>query len=349
MENVPGAVYRCEVDADWTMVGIGDDIERITGFPAADFIASARRSFSSIIHPEDLERVHRECREAIAADRPFALEYRAGTRRGRLALDPGPGRQDARPPRPRVARRDHLRHHRAACRRAGAARARRRGRAHRRAAGLARADLRGRRRRPPPARARSPRRRPAAPARRARSGSASPNASCPRAMPPRCSAQARAELDAGLAELRELARGIHPAVLTDHGLSAAVRALAMRCAIPVEMRRRALRPARAGDRDRALLHGRRGADQRRPVRGRLRRHGPPLPGRRLGRGRGRGRRLRRRRPAAGLRPARARRTGSARSRAPWRSRARPAAARGSARACSCRRKADRSDGPRRVP
>src|SRR6187200_2398219 len=49
MTNVPGAIYRCEVDAAWTMLGIGDDIERITGYPASDFIVSARRSFSSII------------------------------------------------------------------------------------------------------------------------------------------------------------------------------------------------------------------------------------------------------------------------------------------------------------
>jgi PAS domain S-box-containing protein len=76
MTNVPGAVYRCEVDADWTMLGIGDDIERITGYPASDFIASAGRSFSSIIHPDDLQRVHEECRRALAADRSFALEYR---------------------------------------------------------------------------------------------------------------------------------------------------------------------------------------------------------------------------------------------------------------------------------
>src|SRR5688572_26129890 len=36
------------------------------------------------------------------------------------------------------------------------------------------------------------------------------------------------ELDAGLTELRELAHGIHPAVLTDRGLRAAVDALAAR-------------------------------------------------------------------------------------------------------------------------
>jgi signal transduction histidine kinase len=41
------------------------------------------------------------------------------------------------------------------------------------------------------------------------------------------------ELDEALRELRELARGIHPAVLTDQGLAAAVRTLAQRASIPV--------------------------------------------------------------------------------------------------------------------
>jgi signal transduction histidine kinase len=38
-----------------------------------------------------------------------------------------------------------------------------------------------------------------------------------------------------LAELRELARGIHPAILTDQGLRAAVEALARRSPVPVEL------------------------------------------------------------------------------------------------------------------
>ena len=45
---------------------------------------------------------------------------------------------------------------------------------------------------------------------------------------------ARDELLAALDELRELARGIHPAVLTDRGLSAAVEALTLRSPVPVE-------------------------------------------------------------------------------------------------------------------
>ena len=44
------------------------------------------------------------------------------------------------------------------------------------------------------------------------------------------------ELSAAIAELRELARGIHPAILTDRGLGPAVVALAERSPIPVEVR-----------------------------------------------------------------------------------------------------------------
>src|ERR671930_410519 len=46
---------------------------------------------------------------------------------------------------------------------------------------------------------------------------------------------ARDELGRALEELRELARGIHPAVLTDRGLEAAIEALAERAALPVSL------------------------------------------------------------------------------------------------------------------
>lgn len=47
---------------------------------------------------------------------------------------------------------------------------------------------------------------------------------------------AEGELARSLAELRELARGIHPAILTQNGLGAALRSLAERSPVPVELR-----------------------------------------------------------------------------------------------------------------
>jgi signal transduction histidine kinase len=47
--------------------------------------------------------------------------------------------------------------------------------------------------------------------------------------------RSRQELDEALDEIRELARGIHPAVLSERGLGAAVEALAHRAPLPVEV------------------------------------------------------------------------------------------------------------------
>jgi signal transduction histidine kinase len=46
---------------------------------------------------------------------------------------------------------------------------------------------------------------------------------------------AQRELTQGLEELRELARGIHPAILTERGLRAAVDSLVLRAQVPVDV------------------------------------------------------------------------------------------------------------------
>ena len=48
-------------------------------------------------------------------------------------------------------------------------------------------------------------------------------------------AAARGELTHALEDLRELARGIHPAILTDRGLEPAIEALVARTPVPVEL------------------------------------------------------------------------------------------------------------------
>jgi signal transduction histidine kinase len=47
--------------------------------------------------------------------------------------------------------------------------------------------------------------------------------------------QAHAEAKAALVELRDLVRGVHPPVLTDRGLDAALSGLATRCSVPVAL------------------------------------------------------------------------------------------------------------------
>ena len=75
------------------------------------------------------------------------------------------------------------------------------------------------------------------------------------------------ELRAGLAELRDLAHGLHPAVLSDRGLAHALSSLATRATVPVELH--VDLPAERlpiADRGRRVLHRLRSAHERRQVR-----------------------------------------------------------------------------------
>jgi PAS domain S-box-containing protein len=74
--NIPGAIYRCALDPDWTMYLIGDEIERITGYPASDFVENRVRTYTSLIHRDDRDRVERDVWAAVEAGRQFELEYR---------------------------------------------------------------------------------------------------------------------------------------------------------------------------------------------------------------------------------------------------------------------------------
>ena len=59
----------------------------------------------------------------------------------------------------------------------------------------------------------------------------------------------------------ELARGIHPAILTEEGLAPAVAGLARRSPVPVQVDFQRQRSAAVGRRGDGILHRRRGADQ----------------------------------------------------------------------------------------
>lgn len=75
VSNLPGAVYRCSNDADWTMSYMSEEISNITGYPAADFIDAKVRSYASIVHPDDLHLTYQAV-EQINRQRIFELGYR---------------------------------------------------------------------------------------------------------------------------------------------------------------------------------------------------------------------------------------------------------------------------------
>jgi diguanylate cyclase (GGDEF)-like protein/PAS domain S-box-containing protein len=76
VNNIPGVPYRCLDDEHWTMLFVGDAIEELTGYPRTDFVENHVRSYQSVIHPEDRQRVDKAVRTAVNKRRSFCMEYR---------------------------------------------------------------------------------------------------------------------------------------------------------------------------------------------------------------------------------------------------------------------------------
>ncbi|WP_083853541.1 diguanylate cyclase domain-containing protein [Synechococcus sp. PCC 6312] len=74
--NLPGHVFRCANDPDWTIQYLSDNIEQTVGYPAADFINNCRRTFASIIHPDDQQYVYDTIQEIFKRQNHYGVEYR---------------------------------------------------------------------------------------------------------------------------------------------------------------------------------------------------------------------------------------------------------------------------------
>ena len=308
MVNVPGAIYRSAWHDDHKLALISDEIERISGYPPANFIASAKRTLMSIVHPDDREQIleavdRRRARPAVRARVPD----RPRRRRDPLGARPRPARPRAR----RAAVVDgaifditERRDAEEALRRREVEAARTEEMRASRARIIEAADT-ARRKIERDLHDGAQQRLVVAGARRARGPRAARART--RSRPARSStASARSSREAS-AELRELARGIHPAVLTERGLGAGDRGARRRAPVPVEIVALPQERLPAGGRGDRLLHGRRGADQRRQVRPREARDRAARQRRRRARRRGPRRRRRRRAGRRRLRAQRARR------------------------------------------
>ncbi|MBZ9612971.1 PAS domain-containing protein [Rheinheimera maricola] len=82
--NIPGITYRCKADKDWTMLYMSSSIDPLSGYPASDFINNSVRSYASVIHPEDQQRLEHAVSEAVAAKQSWLLQYRVMHRSGAI-------------------------------------------------------------------------------------------------------------------------------------------------------------------------------------------------------------------------------------------------------------------------
>ena len=76
MNNLPGMVYQCAHDSDWTMSFVSAGVVALTGYTSDDFVVQRRVTYASLVVPPEREAVWAAIQAAIAAHESFELEYR---------------------------------------------------------------------------------------------------------------------------------------------------------------------------------------------------------------------------------------------------------------------------------
>jgi PAS domain S-box-containing protein len=82
MSNLPGMVYRCKDDPDWTMEFVSEGSRELTGYRPEDLIDNRVVSYGSLIHPDDQSIVMHGVKEGLARHAAFRLIYRIRSHKG---------------------------------------------------------------------------------------------------------------------------------------------------------------------------------------------------------------------------------------------------------------------------
>jgi PAS domain S-box-containing protein len=93
IQNIPGSCYRASAGAPYHLEYLSDTFTEVTGYPVSEFVGADRKSDVELIVEEDRDLVRSTIDEALAARRPFSMEYRIRHKDGsiRWMLEQGRG------------------------------------------------------------------------------------------------------------------------------------------------------------------------------------------------------------------------------------------------------------------
>jgi PAS domain S-box-containing protein len=96
--NLPGLVYRCLPDLDWTMEYLNEKCLELTGYNPEDLILNSKVAYNDLILASDREYVRSEIFKATEKNSRFELKYRIRTKSGELkwVLEKGTGVRNGR-------------------------------------------------------------------------------------------------------------------------------------------------------------------------------------------------------------------------------------------------------------
>jgi PAS domain S-box-containing protein len=78
--NVPGIIYQRDAKPGYPIRLLNDQILNLLGYPVEDFAPGGSRSFTDLIHPDDLPRVVNELEHSLNRYEPYRIIYRVRNR-----------------------------------------------------------------------------------------------------------------------------------------------------------------------------------------------------------------------------------------------------------------------------
>ncbi|MDQ8022653.1 MAG: EAL domain-containing protein [Moraxellaceae bacterium] len=80
--NLDGMVFRCSIDAHWTMQYVSEGCRALTGYSGDALVGNREISYEAITHPEDRNTVREQIEAALSAGDRYRVEYRISHRDG---------------------------------------------------------------------------------------------------------------------------------------------------------------------------------------------------------------------------------------------------------------------------
>lgn len=80
--NLPGMVYRCKNDPQWTMEFASKGCVDLTGYAPEDLVGNRMTSYNDLIHPSFRQEVYDDWQRTLARRGPYEGEYKIVTRSG---------------------------------------------------------------------------------------------------------------------------------------------------------------------------------------------------------------------------------------------------------------------------
>ena len=74
--NLPGMVYQCLNDENWTMLFVSSGCYNLTGYSKEELTDSAKIPFKDVIFPDDQDKVWSTIQESIQRKKKYQIEYR---------------------------------------------------------------------------------------------------------------------------------------------------------------------------------------------------------------------------------------------------------------------------------